>query len=265
MIRPCCGGRGSRAPSVLVLAALAAVLAGGPACAQTPDTGAQSAVGEAVTPFAEAVSDDRIYWHGVLDELEGRFLGGPSPAFRWDGEAWAGTDTNRLWLKSEGFASNGTVIEGDHELLYARALSTYFDLQAGVRCDLDSLPGRGWAAIGLQGLAVNFVRLSVTAYASDGGHFAGKLLATYEVLLSQRLILEPLIELNAYTHPDRAREVASGVSDLDAGLRLRYEVSRKFAPYLGVAYERTRAAAVLNAIADRAGLWRLTLGLRAWL
>jgi len=241
-----------------------AMLVGALAQAQTVDE-------SAAAPYGVASADDQLYWHALLDELEGRFLGGPDPAFRWDGEAWVGSDSNRLWLKSEAFAMNGAVEDSDQELLYARPISTYFDLQAGVRYDLDSRPGRGWAAFGVEGLAAYFFQLSATLYASDAGHFAGKVFATYDARLTQRLILEPLVELDAYTRSDPARAVGSGVSDIDAGLRLRYEISRKFAPYLGVVYERAYAPFLANGPnrqlldANRSGDWRLAIGVKAWL
>ncbi len=217
-------------------------------------------------PFGQPASGDRVYVHGLFDELEGRFGGGSDASFRWDGEAWVGTDSNRLWFKSEGFAAHGRVDDGDHELLYARAISSYFDLQTGVRYDLDSAAGRGWAAVGVEGLAPYFFRLSATLYASDAAHFAAKVVVSYEALLTQRLIVEPLVELNAYTRSDPRRDVASGLSDLDAGLRLRYEISRKFAPYLGVVYERTYGPALAGIAADssRGPDWRLTVGVRTW-
>jgi copper resistance protein B len=154
-------------------------------------------------------------------------------------------------------------------LLYDRPISPFFDLQGGVRYDLDSLAGRGWAALGIEGLAPYLFELSATLYASDAGHFAAKVQADYDELLTQRLILQPLIEINAYSRPDSARDVGSGFSDIDAGLRLRYEISRKFAPYLGVTYQRAYGPGV------RAGLpafdrgpqeaWRLAIGARLWL
>lgn len=221
----------------------------------------------AAAPFGPPAADDQLYVHGLLDEFEGRF-GGADAAFRWEGEAWVGTDTNRLWLKSEGFEVNGRVEDGDHELLYARPVSTYFDVQAGVRYDLDSAAGRGWAAVGVEGLAPYFFQLSATLYASDSGHCASRLLVSYEELLTQRLILEPLAELNLYTRPDRARDVGAGLSDLDTGLRLRYEVSRKFAPYFGVVYERTYGPGASPSATDTLRSitgWRFALGIRAWL
>jgi copper resistance protein B len=212
------------------------------------------------------MQDNRIYSHVLLDELEGRF--GSTNSFRWDGEGWVGTDINRLWIKSEGFAMPSGTEDGDQELFYDRPISPFFDLQGGVRYDLDSLAGRGWAALGIEGLAPYLFELSATLYASDAGHFAAKLQADYDELLTQRLILQPLIEINAYSRPDPARDVGSGFSDIDAGLRLRYEFSRKFAPYLGVTYQRAYGPGVragLPAFDGPQEAWRLAIGARLWL
>ena len=228
---------------------------------QTTTTGADVAA-----PFGPPVDDQRTYIHGVFDELEGRLAGGDS-ALRWEGEAWVGTDTDRLWFKSEGEVDrHGTVSDGQQEIFYDRPITTYFGVQAGARYDLDSRPGRGWAALGIEGLAPWFIKVSATGYASDQGHFAAKVMASYDQLLTQRLILSPEAELNFYTTNDPARRIGSGLSDLDCGLRLRYEITRKFAPYVGVTYERAfgQTADFLHAAGDRDHDLRFTTGLRAW-
>jgi copper resistance protein B len=217
-------------------------------------------------PFGQPVADDRVYVHGLLDEFEGRFGGGSESSFRWDGEAWVGGDTNRLWLKSEGFAEGGRVEDGEHELLYARAISPYFDLQAGARYDLDSEPGRAWAALGIEGLAPYFFHVSATAYARDAGHVAAKFTGSYELLLTQRLIVEPQAELNIYGKSDAARRTGTGLSDIDAGIRARYEFSRKLAPYVGFAYEHKFGQSGRYASLDGAHEveLRAVVGIRTW-
>ena len=99
------------------------------------------------------VMDHARYFHGIMDELEGRYSPNGTD-FRWDGEAWYGTDYNRVWLKSEGTLERGRLHDGDHELLYSRAISSYFNLQGGVRADIDDGPTRTWGALGVQGLAL---------------------------------------------------------------------------------------------------------------
>ena len=219
----------------------------------------------AVAPFGAPVDDEHVFYHATLDELEGRF--GRDGSFRWEGEAWAGTDMNRLYLRSEGEVTDGKVEDGQQELLYARPISTYFNLQAGFRYDLDSAPGRGWAAFGIEGLAPQFFHVSATGYASGEGHLAAKLEGSYDLLLTQTLILQPQAEMNFYSKGDPARRIGSGLSDIDLGLRLRYEISRKFAPYIGVTYENKfgGTADFARAGGEHPSDLRLTVGVRAWL
>ena len=210
------------------------------------------------------MDDQRTYVHGLLDEFEGRL--GTDRTFRWEGEGWVGDDTNRLWLKSEGEVTGGKVSDGQQEAFYDRPVTPYFDLQAGGRYDLDSFQGRGWAALGVEGFAPYYTTVSATVYASDSGHYAAKLQGADEIRFTQRLILEPQAELNLYTRDDAARRTGSGASSLDAGLRLRYELSRKLAPYVGVTYEKSfaRTADDVRADGDRADDLRFTVGVRSW-
>jgi copper resistance protein B len=181
---------------------LTALLAPATALAQTPGADPNSAA-----PFGPPVGDQRIFVHGLLDEFEGRL--GADESFRWEGEGWVGDDTNRLWLKSEGEVAHGQVEDGQQELFYDRPITTYFDLQAGGRYDLDSRAGRGWGAIGIEGFAPYYITTSATLYASDRGHYAAKLQASDDIRFTQRLILEPQAELNLYTRSDPARRVGS--------------------------------------------------------
>lgn len=185
----------------------------------------------------DSMMENPILAHARLDQFEGRTRGSESE-FRWDGEGWIGTDVNKLWIKSEGFSDNSTVSDGDHEALYDRPIPRlrYFDAQAGVRADLDSGPHRAWAALGIEGLAPGYFEFAPTLYIRDGGNVAGRVTGSYDLLLTQRWIVQPEAELNFYSKDDPGRRIGSGLSDLDAGLRLRYEVSRKLAPYLGFAY-----------------------------
>jgi copper resistance protein B len=217
-------------------------------------------------PFGSPVEDQHVWTHVIAEQLEGRF--GRDSGFRWNGEAWAGTDSNRVWFKSEGETDDkGKVEEGQHELLYDRPITSFFDLQAGLRSDIDSRAGRNWVALGVEGLAPLFFHVSATGYASSAGHYAAKLEGNYDLLLTQRLILQPELELNFYSKADPARGLGSGLADLDSGLRLRYEFSRKFAPYIGVAYENRfgSTAALTRAAGEKPSNLRFTFGLRAWL
>ena len=217
-------------------------------------------------PYGPPIEDDRVYVHGLLDQAEVRG-DATGASLRWMGEAWIGTDENRLWLKSEGqLRAHGQVEDGQQELLYDRPITPFFDLQAGARYGLDSGPGRGWAAVGVQGLAPYRIHVSATAYAGDRGRTAAKLEASSDLLLTQRLILSPQIEINLYGRDDPVRRIGSGLADVDAGLRLRYEITRKVAPYVGVNEQAAfgETARLAHAAGDRAEAIRVVVGVRSW-
>ena len=240
------------------------------AAAQTPHDHAvhgvpsSSATGDDAAPFGSPVMDQHVFYHLMLNQLEGRF--GETSSFRWSGEAWFGTDEHRLWLRSEGKLVDGKVGDGQQELLYARPISPYFNLMVGGRYDLDSAPGRGWGAIGIEGLAPLFFRVAATAYVGGDGRLAAKLEGSYDLLLTEKLVLQPQIEINLYSRDDPARDLGSGLAEIDAGLRLRYEITRKVAPYAGVTYTGKfgGTADIARTAGHPTNEVRFTLGLRTW-
>jgi len=245
-----------------ILGGLASAASAQSPAAATPSDPTAGMTQETMPP----VMDNGIYVHALLDQLEGR-VGGPNPAFRWEGQAWAGTDYDKIRLKSEGWLEgHGRVEDGRHELLYDHAISSYFDLQTGIRSDLDSGTTRNWAAFGVQGLAPHFFDIEATGYLSDQGHLAARLQVSYDLLLTQRLILQPEIEANFHSKTDRGRQTGTGLPDIDAGLRLRYEISRKFAPYLGVAYEGRygQSASFAREEGQTTQGVRFVFGIRSW-
>ena len=215
-----------------------------PVFAQGPpapvDAPAPSTLPDVPTPapnWPRPIKDNKVLAFVTFDQLEGR-TSGWNTSFRWDGEGWIGTDFNKLWIKSEGSVINGLTSDGDQEFLYDRPIPRlrYFDWQAGARVDIDSGPTRAWLALGVQGLARYFFNFAPTLYIRDGGRVAGKIEGYYDLNLTQRLILQPQAELNFYSQADRARGIGTGLSDLDGGVRLGYQFSRKFAPYIGYVY-----------------------------
>ena len=235
------------------------------AAAQTPTTNAPTSGPEPLA-MPPPVMDQTIFAHVLFNEFEGRWNGSNSE-FRWEGQGWVGTDYDKLWIKCEGtLQSNGTLDDGQQQFLYTRAITTYFDLQGGLRSDLDSRPTRNWAAFGIQGLAPYFFDLEVTGFVSGEGHLAAKLEASYDLLLTQRLILQPQVELNVYSKGDPARLVGAGFSDIDTGLRLRYEFDRKFAPYIGLVYEGKfgQTANFARRAGESTGDVRFVFGVRTW-
>jgi copper resistance protein B len=225
---------------------------------------------DAPTPasnWPKPVEDNRALNYVQFDQLEGR-TNGSNTSFRWDGEAWIGTDFNKFWFKSEGTVTNGVASDGDHEFLYDRPIPRlrYFDWQAGARVDLDSGPKRAWLALGIQGLAPYFFNFAPTFYVRDGGHVAGRLEGYYDLYLTQRLMLQPQVELNFYSRSDRTRGIGTGLSDLDGGVRLGYQFSRKFAPYIGYTYTGAfgQTARFSRQAGEETGASRLVFGVWLW-
>lgn len=152
----------------------------------------------------------------------------------YDLQAWYGGSFNRAVLKAEGDIDNGKLQEGRTELLWGHAIAPFWDAQLGLRYDNGVDPGRSWLALGIQGLAPYWFELNATAYVADEGRTALSLEAEYELLLTQKLILQPRLEADIYGKRDAERAQGSGLSELAAGIRLRYEIRREFAPYVGI-------------------------------
>jgi copper resistance protein B len=212
------------------------------------------------------VRDNEMRYFVQFTQMEGRVIG-PPPTFRWESEGWIGTNYNKLWIKSEGDVTSGTVSDGDHEALYDRPIPhlRYFDWQAGVRVDGDSGPTRTWGAVGIQGLAPYFFEFEPTFYFRGGG-VAAKIDGLYNLYVTQRLILQPQIELNFYSSRDPARGIGTGLSDLDGGVRLGYQISRKFAPYVGFTYTGVynETATFARRAGERTHAARLAFGIWVW-
>ena len=183
-----------------------------------------------------------------------------------DGQAWYGGDLDKATLKFEADASGGRVTDARVEGLWSHAVSAYWDTQLGVRHDGGTGPSRTWAAFGVQGLAPYWFDVQATVYAGASGRTAARLDVEYEVLFTQRLILTPKFELNAYGKDDPARDIGRGVSDASFGMRLRYEIRRRFAPYLGVTWSRRfgRSANLARSRGESSFGHAWVAGVRVW-
>ncbi len=201
----------------------------------------------------------------LVDRLEGwdRDAGSGQA---WELNGWYGGDIHRLRLRSEGEREGGRTHSADAELLYGRAISPWWELVAGVRQDFAPGPAQTRAAIGIQGLAPYKFELSATAYVGGGSDAALRLEGEYTLLLSSRWILQPRVEANFSAQEDARRGEGGGLDSASVGLRLRYEVSRRFAPYLGWEHERRfgDAARFTRAEGDDARGSRFVAGLRFW-
>ncbi|MGY1408245.1 copper resistance protein B [Luteimonas sp. A611] len=184
----------------------------------------------------------------------------------WEGSASTGGDIHRVWLRSSGSRSAGRTSSANAELRWSRAVARWWDAVAGVRHDFDPGTSRTRAAFGVQGIAPYMFEVSALAYVGDGGGVAAKLEAEYDMRFSNRLVLQPLLELELHSSDDPARLTGSGLSKAEAGLRLRYELTRRFAPYLGIAHERSfgRTARYHEDAGEAARDTRLVAGVRFW-
>jgi copper resistance protein B len=181
--------------------------------------------------------DDASIKHRVwIENLEGVF--GSKDGVAWDGQAWLGGDFDKLWLKTEGSRLGNRTQDAKVEALWAHAILPFWDSQLGVRHDFGGGPSREWAAFGIQGISPYWFDIELTVYFGEEGRTALRLKTEYDLYLTQRLILKPEIELNAYGKPDRARDLGAGLADGQFELRLRYEFTRRFAPYVGYVYDR---------------------------
>jgi copper resistance protein B len=205
----------------------------------------------------------------MLDQLEWRSGDVNEGRAAWDAQGYYGGDYDKLWIKTEGkYVSQGRtgVHDAEVEVLWDRVISTWWSVQAGGRQDFGTGQSRTWAAIGIQGLAPQWFQTEASVFASDEGRTAARLKAQYELLLTQRLVLQPFAEANFYGHSDPAHEIGSGLSDLELSVRLRYEAYRQFAPYVGVVWLRRfgGTADLVRAAGGEDSDLELTAGLRVW-
>lgn len=199
-----------------------------------------------------------------IDHLEYRDSdGGEGGAIEAD--LWAGRDLEKLWFKVEG-EKDSAEDSLEVQALYSKAIAPYWDLQLGIRQDFELSPERSWAVLGIQGLAPYFFDVDAALFLGESGRSALRLGAEYELLLTQRLILSPALELNFFGEGDRELNIGSGLANAEAGLRLRYEIRREFAPYLGVHWERSfgDTADLLEAQSEESSETHWVIGLRAW-
>ena len=188
-------------------------------------------------PRQLVLADEHRFWTFVADRVEQDLQ---EDALSYDSQFWYGTTFKRLVVKAEGEAERGNLSHASNEVHYSHAISAFFNAQAGLRHDYNQQgENRTWLALGLQGLAPYWFELDMTAYLSSEGHTALSVEAEYDLLLSQRWVLQPRLEFNLYGKDDLDNSLGSGLTSLSAGLRLRYEVSRQFAPYLGVEWQDT--------------------------
>lgn len=175
-------------------------------------------------------------WHMVT--LETDYGGGEhGPVASWDLNGWVGTDENKLWLKSEGENEDGTTEQAELWAMYSRNIHDFWDFQVGLRHDTQPV-STSYLVLGFEGLAPYFFETEAHLFVSDEGDVSARLRQENEFLLTQRLILEPYAEINLFAQDVEEQDIGAGLSSGEIGLQTRYEITRKFAPYVDLKYER---------------------------
>lgn len=218
---------------------------------------------------AAAVSPGHDHEHGrtvfaflMVDRLERWNDGAGGEA--WGVKGWIGSDDHRLWLRSEGEREGGKLADADLEVLYGRPVARWWNVQAGVRRTFGPGPSRTAAALGVSGIAPGKFDIEAIGYLDGDGRVSARAEAAYTLLLTNRLVLEPRIEAHWQARDDRARGLGTGVSSIEGGLRLRYEIDRRFAPYVGVVRTETfgTTADLRRADGEATGETRIVAGVR---
>lgn len=184
----------------------------------------------------------------------------------WEGQAWVGNDEHRLWLRSEGEREDGHLEGANVEAFYGRPVAPWWDLLAGVRQDFRHGDSQTFAGIGMVGLSPYKFEVSATAYIGESGQTAASLEVEYETLFTNRLILQSLVEAELYGRDDPHWGIGSGLGTVELGMRLRYEFTRRFAPYIGIAHERAfgRTADLRREEGEGIEDTRVVAGVRIW-
>ena len=214
-------------------------------------------------------TDNQIHGFFLMDQLESRFTRNGADALQFNGSGWIGGDYNRIWIKPEGTKIyDGPWEDVDVQLLYGRLIAPFWDLQAGVRYFQSSSDGppRASAVFGVQGLAPYGFDVEAAAFISHRGEVSARLELEYDLLLTQRLVLQPRIETNIAIQKVKELGIGQGVNDIELGVRLRYEIRREFAPYIGIAWTSKFGETADFARAQGDGVRKLNFvgGVRFW-
>ena len=179
--------------------------------------------------------------------------------YKWEMYHWSGTDTDKFYIKSEGdyAISQNIVGTADLQLLYSRAITDYWDIQVGARRGFQ--PEQAYdGVISIQGTASQFVEFELESFYNQYGNILGRLTLQREFQFTQYLIATPRLEVDVTKDRIAPRNINPGIYELEAGIRLRYEIVREFAPYIGFDYVQEQS--LMEAQSGVRGV----VGFRAW-
>lgn len=211
------------------------------------------------------MGDNEINYLFVFDNLEWQNTAGGN-ALHWNATGWIGGDIDRLWIRSAGKRTRQGLNDAEIQALLGHSISPWWDVVGGVRHNFK--PGRAqtWVALGIQGFALYNFEAEATAYLGEGGQTSARIEGRYDLLITNRLILQPSAEINFYGKSDAVRGIGSGLSSTSLGVRLRYEIDRQFAPYVGVTWDRSygNTARMMEADGQQRDALSFVAGVRVW-
>ncbi|WP_244115670.1 copper resistance protein B [Burkholderia gladioli] len=211
------------------------------------------------------MGDTELHSYFVFDQLEWQRRAGGG-TLNWNGNGWIGGDLDRLWLRTEGSRVGSRLEDAEIQALWGHSITPWWDLVAGVRHDFRPSAAQTWLAFGIQGLALYNFESEVTAFVGQRGQASLRVEGRYDLLITNRLILQPSLEANLFAKNDAARGQGAGLGDTSLGLRLRYEVDRQFAPYLGISWDRSygNSARMVVREGGRRSELSVLAGVRVW-
>lgn len=217
------------------------------------------------TVLAGGVEENPTLTKTMINQFELRNTDGDNPLIL-EADLWTGKDLNKLWFKTDVERINSENTELELQALYSRAIAPFWDIQMGVRRDFKPTPTRDWLVLGLNGLAPYFFEVDTAIFIGEQGRIGFRLDAEYEILFTQKLILTPDISINLHSKDDAQTDTGSGLSDVQLGIRLRYEFVREFAPYIGINWNKKygQTADYARVANEEVSDVQVVIGLRAW-
>lgn len=229
------------------------------------------AASEPPAGFPDPVADDELFGFVLFDQFEYRITDDDaSDHLGWEADIWFGGDINKFWWKTEGEAIFEGSDEGESEndFLYSRLFSPFWSVQTGVQYANEWTPNdyedRWSYVLALQGMAPYQFELDGSLYLSEDGDLTAAIEGEYDLRITQRLLLQPRAALGFAAQDVSERNLGSGMTNADLDLRLRYEIRRKFAPYLGIRYQFLvgETEDIARAAREKTEQWLLLMGLR---
>lgn len=216
------------------------------------------------TDLRRTHGDFPVFWFQG-DRLEAQVRQGED-LYLWDIQGYYGGPTERLWFKSEGEGAFGTAPdEAEVQALYAKAFAPFWDFQTGIRHDIAG-PDTTHAVVGVQGLAPYLFEIDAAVFVSHRGDVTARIEAEVDQRITQRLILQPRLEANLSAQDVPELGIGAGLDQIEVGARLRYEIRREFAPYIGIeqSWRTGRSATLARARGEDSSATSFIAGIRFW-